>query len=69
MYVFFDLQLNASDFNLDCYWCDKPSNRSDFKCRHFDFDTALPISGVGCPSAKYNVGTCDCELVGHVLSA
>ena len=55
------LQVNNTDF--ECYWCKKPSNSSGPKCRHFDFDVAIPVSGTDCPDAKYNVGTCESKFI------
>ena len=50
--------------NFDCYWCTKPSNSSPlaFKCRHFSFNTAIPVDGVECTNLLYFVGNCRGKL-------
>ena len=48
-------------FSLSCYWCPGATN-SSLKCRHFRFNTAIPINGIECPQLKYHVGTCVCKF-------
>ena len=54
------LSAQPSDRNIDCYWCDSPSGNNS-KCRHFDFDHDLPVSGIDCSNAEYYVRTCKCK--------
>jgi hypothetical protein len=44
--------------SVDCFWCSKPTNKSAHHCRHYTFNSAIPVDGVECESLMYNVGTC-----------
>ncbi|CAI8033101.1 hypothetical protein GBAR_LOCUS18677, partial [Geodia barretti] len=47
-----------SSINLECYWCDKPSNRSGPKCRHYTFNSAIPVDGIECEDLMYKYASC-----------
>ena len=49
---------NGTDSVVDCYWCSKPTNSSGPKCRHFSFNSAIPVDGVECENLMYNVASC-----------
>ena len=51
-----------SSINLECYWCDKPSTRSGPKCRHYTFNSAIPVDGIECEDLMYKYASCRCKL-------
>lgn len=51
-------KVNETGLSFDCYWCSKPTNSSGPKCRHFTFNSAIPVEGVECKNLQLNVATC-----------
>ena len=57
---------NSSLPSLNCYWC--AANNVSMRCRHFNFNTAIPISGqIPCPELRYNFGTCALDALGIII--
>lgn len=50
----------------NCFWCGDADNET-MRCSHFDFDTALPVSGISCPQLMYNVGNCDINALTIII--